>query len=89
MISRMRVDPVSIGWATATLRDLNVPSDEIIVILGTDEPEVVHRSIELHRELLEERLDEQRQALASLERLLVQTIFERRNRTMHRSVSRH
>jgi hypothetical protein len=75
----MRGDPVSIGWATETLRDLKLPSDDIIVILGTDDPEVVHRRIELHRELLEERLDEQLQELVHLERLLTDAIFERRH----------
>src|SRR5206468_3340126 len=67
-----------IGWAVETLRDLKMPSDDMIVILGTDDPEVVHRHLDLHRELLEERLDEQRQALVRLERILTDAILERR-----------
>ena len=74
----MRGAPGSITWAAETLRDLRMPSDDLIAILRTDDPEVVHRHIELHRELLEERLDEQRRALVRLERILTDAILERR-----------
>jgi hypothetical protein len=55
-----------------------MPSDAITAVLGTDDPEIVHRRIELHRELLEERLHEQREALGRLEMLLTDAISERR-----------
>jgi hypothetical protein len=74
--------------AAEALRDLQMPWDVISAVLGTDDREVVRRYIELHRELLEEQLDEQRSALARLERLLIDAISERRHGTMCRSVSR-
>jgi hypothetical protein len=40
------------------------------MILGTAEPLVVHRYLELHRERLEEQLGEQRRTLGRLEELL-------------------
>jgi hypothetical protein len=52
-----------------------MPRDEISAVLGADNPELVRRHMELHRERLEERLAEQLRALAGLERLLVQAIF--------------
>jgi hypothetical protein len=58
-----------------------MPSVGISAVLGTDDPEIVHRRIELQRELLEERLDVQRRALARLERLLIDAISERRRGT--------
>lgn len=55
---------------TRVLRQHEMPTDEIRAILETDEPELVHRYIELHRERLEERLAEQLRTLANVERLL-------------------
>jgi hypothetical protein len=60
----------SIAWAISTLRDQGMPSEEIAMILGTAEPLVVHRYLELHRERLEEQLGEQRRTLGRLEELL-------------------
>lgn len=69
------------------LRDLKMPSDVISAVLWTDDLDVVHRKIELHRELLEEQLDEQRRALALVERLLIDAIVERRHGTILGSAS--
>jgi len=55
---------------TRALRHHEMPTEEIRAILETDNQELVHRYIELHRERLEERLTEQLRALANLERLL-------------------
>jgi DNA-binding transcriptional MerR regulator len=52
------------------LRDLGVPGAEIDEILRTDDPRLIHRYLELHRERLEERLAEQRATLAGIEALL-------------------
>lgn len=67
----------SLAWAARTLRTHEMPADEIRAILGADDPEVVRRYMELHRERLEERLIDQQRALARLERLLTETILER------------
>ena len=60
----------SIAWAISTLRDQGMPSEEIFAILGADNPELIRRYLELHRERLEEHLADQRRTLARLERLL-------------------
>ncbi len=52
------------------LRRHDMPVREIVAILETDDPGVVHRYIELHRERLEERLARELRALADVERLL-------------------
>jgi DNA-binding transcriptional MerR regulator len=57
-------------WAAATLRHQRMPLQEIRAILSADDPAIVRRHLELHRERLEERIAEQRALLASLERAL-------------------
>ena len=52
------------------LRRHEMPTEEIVAVLETEDRGVVHRYIELHRERLEERLAEQLRALADVERLL-------------------
>ena len=59
-----------IAWAIQTLRDQGMPWAEIDAILGTDDPQLVGRYLELHRERLEERVAEQGATLASIESLL-------------------
>ena len=61
------LDPV------ATLRRQRMPPDEIRAILAADDPIVVRRLFELHRERMEEWLEEQRRMVASLERALTGT----------------
>jgi len=73
------------GWAARTLRHQEMPIEEILAILWADDPELVHRYVELHRERLEERLADQRQALARLERLLAETILERQGKVETRT----
>lgn len=51
-----------------TLRRQRMPLEEIRALLRTDDPEIVHRHLELHRERLEERLAAQVRTLASIER---------------------
>ena len=48
------------GWAVGVLRSQNMPPGEIRAVLSTDDPDVVHRYLELHGERLEERLADQR-----------------------------
>jgi len=54
-----------------------MPSDEIGTVLTTDDPELVRRHLELHRERLDEWLADQRRTLAALERLLADRAVER------------
>jgi DNA-binding transcriptional MerR regulator len=56
--------------AVVTLRRQRMPLPEIRAVLSADDPAVVRRHLELHRERLEERLAEQRALLTSLERAL-------------------
>lgn len=51
-----------------TLRSQRMPLQEIRALLTTDDPEIVRRHLELHRERLEERLTAQVRSLASIER---------------------
>jgi hypothetical protein len=60
----------SIAWAIQTLSDQAMPSEEIGAILSTDDPVVIRRYLELHRERLEEGLADQQGRLALLEPLL-------------------
>ena len=73
----MSVHPVEEGSSSTgclaiarALRRHEMPTEEILAVLGTEDPGVVHRYMELHRERLEERLAEQLRALAAVERLL-------------------
>lgn len=51
-----------------TLRRQRMPLDEIRAVLRTDDPEIVRRYLELHRERLHERLAAQVGSLSSIER---------------------
>jgi hypothetical protein len=54
-----------------------MPPEEIRAVLSADDPEIVRRFLELHRERLEEEVAEQRRTLAWLERSLTEEILER------------
>ena len=53
-----------------TLREQGMPTAELQAILRSDDPVIVRRYLELHRERLEERLAEQVRTLERLERQL-------------------
>ena len=53
-----------------TLRDQGMPAAELQAILRSDDPVIVRRYLELHRERLEERLAEQVRTLERLEQQL-------------------
>jgi len=59
----------SIAWAISVLKDQGMPSEEIVAILGADDPVLVSRYLELHRERFEEHLAAQRRTLARIEGL--------------------
>jgi hypothetical protein len=53
--------------AAEVLRRCQMPEDEIRWVLSSDDPAVAHVILELHRERLEEELEERRKALGELE----------------------
>ena len=67
-------------WATQALRCQAMPWHEVRAVLRTDDPLLLHRYLELHRERLEERLLEEGEALDRLERVLSERIVARRER---------
>jgi DNA-binding transcriptional MerR regulator len=52
--------------AVGALRRNRMPRAEIRAILAADDPEIVRRYLELHRERLEEQLEDSRRALDAL-----------------------
>lgn len=56
--------------ARRILRRQGMPSREIRAVVAADDPLVVRRLLELHRERLEEWLEEQRRLVATIERSL-------------------
>ena len=56
--------------AVRILRSIDMPLDEIRVLLETDDPELVHKQLVAHRERLAERLAAQERTLAYLEALI-------------------
>jgi hypothetical protein len=60
--------------AVLTLRRQRMPLPEIRAVLSADDPRIVRRHLELHRERLEEWVAEQRSVLASLQRSLTETL---------------
>jgi CRP-like cAMP-binding protein len=67
----------SLAWAAGTLRLCEMPPEEVRAVLTADDPEIVHRFLELHRERLEEEVAERGRTLATLERYLTEEILER------------
>jgi hypothetical protein len=66
-----------LAWAAGTLRLYDMPPHEVRAVLAADDPEIVRRFLELHRERLEEEVAERRRTLATLERYLIEEILER------------
>jgi DNA-binding transcriptional MerR regulator len=64
------------------LRTQGMPPQEIRALLAADDPLVVRRILELHRERLEEWLDEQLRLVASIERSVVGERGLSRSRSM-------
>ena len=58
-----------------TLLDMGMPSHEIAAMVAADQPVVVHRYLELHRERLAEQLAYQLQILARIEGILTRAIL--------------
>lgn len=75
----------SMVWAAAALRHLGMPRQEIRAVLGAEDPETIHRYLELHRERLDELIAERRRTLDALERSLTEAVLERHEHTISRS----
>jgi DNA-binding transcriptional MerR regulator len=54
------------------LRRQGMPAKEVREILNTNDGELIRRHLELHRERLDERLADERRAVADLERDLIE-----------------
>jgi DNA-binding transcriptional MerR regulator len=52
--------------AVGALRRNGMPRAEIRAVLAADDPEIVRRYVELHRERLEEQLEDRRRSLDAL-----------------------
>ena len=59
---------------TVTLAARGMPDDEIHAVLSSQDPRIVRRHLELHREPLEERVIEERNAVDLVEDALVSRI---------------
>jgi hypothetical protein len=62
------------AWPIRALFDQGMPWAEIGSILGSDDPELVRRTLELHGERLEEHLAEQRAELDRIRPLLLEAL---------------
>jgi hypothetical protein len=63
--------------AERLLRDLGMPPEEIRAVLVADDPRLVRRHLELHRERLSEELEDRRRALSAIECDLADAALER------------
>ncbi|HET7928073.1 MAG TPA: hypothetical protein VFM40_00815 [Actinomycetota bacterium] len=70
--------------AAGTLRRNRMPRAEIRVVLGAEDPEIVRRHLELHRERLEEQYAAQRRELDALASSLLEHVEARGRRTARR-----
>jgi hypothetical protein len=66
-----RVTSAPTSWAARVLACQGMPPDEVSAILATDEPEMVRRYLELHRERLEEGLADRLRELDAVETQLL------------------
>jgi hypothetical protein len=73
----MRLAREPVDEAEATLVEQGMPADEIRAVLGADDPLIVFRYLELHRERLIEGLDDQLVAVDRVERLLIASVAQR------------
>jgi DNA-binding transcriptional MerR regulator len=76
---------VTAGTVRRILRRQGMPPEEIRAVLAPGDPVIARRLLELHRERLEEWVEEQRRLLAAVERALaarsVETCTARRRST--------
>jgi hypothetical protein len=61
-----------------TLAAQGMPQDEVRKVLGADDPVIVRRHLELHRERLSEQLEDRQRAVDHVERVLVDGVARAR-----------
>jgi hypothetical protein len=59
-------------WAAYALRAHGMPQGEVHSLLATDDPRLIRRHLDLHRERLEERFADHRELVNSIEGLLLE-----------------
>lgn len=70
-----RLSQANTAEAIRTLRSIDMPLDEILVVLESEEPEVIQKHLDVHRERLEARLADQQRMLTYLRRLIEKKEF--------------
>jgi hypothetical protein len=68
-------DPVHwdrVLWAAYALRAHGMPQGEVHSLLATDDPRLIRRHMDLHRERLEERFADHRELVDTIEGLLLE-----------------
>ena len=65
-------DPII--WINRVLRLDGMPEEEILAILNSEDQRTIHIYMELHRERVEERLEEQLRTLDAIEQLLTSVV---------------
>lgn len=70
--------PRHLASAVDVLRRHEMPPEEIHAVVTTDDPTLVRRHLELHRERLDEWLAEQARRLSAVEFLLTEAASQRR-----------
>ena len=68
----MRAAPEAVESVGGALLEQGMPVEEVRSILDADDPAVVRRHLELHRERLAERLEERLRTVDRMERLLLE-----------------
>ena len=69
-----RLAQANVAEAIRTLRSIDMPLDEISLVLASDEPDIMRKQLDVHRERLEERLADQQRMLTYLQRLIDQEV---------------
>lgn len=69
-IDACRAAPNSVGWISTVLLRQGMPEDEVRRVLLVDDPEMVRRHLELHRERLLERMHEELGTIDMIDRFL-------------------
>jgi hypothetical protein len=66
-----RADQIPNSWAITTLLGQGMPAANVRLLMHTDDPVIVRRHLELHRESMAERLEIELRTVDRLERVLV------------------
>ena len=67
MTTHAHTEDTDVVWAERVLGCQEMPSDEIGALLAADDPQIVRRYLELHRERLEEHLADRLREIDAVE----------------------